>query len=82
MNRRMCLVVVLTFLRWTPHVARADLFCELSEALVLFQICHDLSKVYSRVKLGRLGTRIAQEATVVELLHVLHGLLRRELEFP
>jgi len=77
----MCLVIVLTLLWWSPQLTRTYAFCECTEALTRDKRVADLLQVDRRIVLSRLSTRVAQETFVVQLLHMLHRLLRRNTQF-
>jgi hypothetical protein len=80
MNRWMGFVIVLTLLGWLPLLARSDFARKLSEVFVLFQTVDDCAQVDGGVIPGRLRAWVTQETFVVKLLHVLHGLLRRDAQ--
>ena len=74
----MCLIIVLAVLRTSPklsvrHTARIS-----AEGAIIGKTRNDLEEVDRRIVACGLCTRITEETLVVELLHVLHGLLWRD----
>ena len=78
----MGLVVVLALLRPDPELLVGDSSCIVAEFVVPLEVRYDLEQVDRRVIPSRLSPRVRQEPFVIELLHVLHRLLRGDTQLP
>ena len=74
----MCLIIVLAVLRTSPKLSIGHTARIISEGAIICETRDDLEEVDRRVVASGLCTRITEVALVVELLHVLHGLLWRD----
>ena len=76
----MSLIIMLAFLGSNPEFFASDSLGVVTKLLISSQSGDDLEQVDSRVVPRCLCSGVRQESLIVELLHMLHGLLWRDPE--
>ena len=81
MDWGMCLVIMFTRFWASPELLIYNTLSVLPKLIILSQSLHDVEQIYSWIVLGRLCSWVAQKPFVIQLLHMLHGLLWRDAQF-